>query len=139
MGFRASCKSQGTEEQSSKRQFGDNSRPTYSTVARKGIESDKRPFVDLFKSNLLRDSVGSGTTFAFPNRLDLKYPQTAVWLIFARASLACRYHLRSSMVDDNDKLKHIGHHERLAKRRVHPILSLKPNITGANNGRDHLN
>jgi len=41
-----------------------------------------------------RNSVGSGTTFAIgfacPNRLDLKYPQTAVCGIFARASLACR-------------------------------------------------
>jgi hypothetical protein len=54
----------GKEEQSSKRQFGDDSRPTYATVARKRFESRKRQFVDLFKSNLLRGSVGSGTTFA---------------------------------------------------------------------------
>ena len=45
-------------------------------------QSSKRQFGDFFKSNLLQDSVGSRTTlaigFACPNRLDLKYPQTAV-------------------------------------------------------------
>jgi hypothetical protein len=50
--------------------------------------------VDLFKSDLLQDSVGSVTTFsigfACPNRLDLKYPQTAVCGIFASASKAYR-------------------------------------------------
>jgi len=49
----AKVRNTGKEEQSSKRQFGDDSRPTYSTVARKGIEPHKRQFVDLFKSNLL--------------------------------------------------------------------------------------